>query len=143
MLFCCQICNQRHKGSHFPLIDEARRAKSHHDDVKNEVPLFIHPAEENPHDFLEFREEYLHATDGNQRGTATIDMLGLNRELIAERRRDALYLLKALIEYRELLELSVAAHPDLPSKNQIDAIDAQLERRASDSAEYAAMVRRF
>lgn len=103
LLFCCQICNQRQKGNLFPLIDHARRAKSHHDDIKNEQPLFIHPPEEEPQEFLEFHEEYLCATHGNKRGTVTIDVLGLNRELIAERRNDALAVLTALIECRDLL----------------------------------------
>ena len=80
-------------------------------------------------------------TEGNQRGTVTIEVLGFNRELIAERRKDALAILKTLIHCRDLLELRVAKHPDPLSKNQIAAIDAQLDRCVSDSAEYAAMVR--
>ncbi len=83
LLFCCQLCNQRFKGNHFPLIDDTQRAKSHHDDIKNEQPLFIHPAIEDPSDFLEFDKEYLCAIDDNARGKATIEALGLNRDKLA------------------------------------------------------------
>jgi uncharacterized protein (TIGR02646 family) len=141
LLFCCQICNQRNKGNHFPLINDANRARSHHDDIKHEQPLFINPADEDPREFLEFREEYVCATDGNSRGAQTIDVLGLNRELIAERRGDLLAKLKILIVCREQLKAKPGGHPDPLSKNHIAMINAHLERCASDSAEYAAMVR--
>jgi uncharacterized protein (TIGR02646 family) len=141
LLFCCQICNQRFKCNHFPLIDGDRRAKSHDDDIEKEQPLFIHPAEEDPHEFLDFNQEYLRAIDGNKRGEVTIDVLGLNRELIAERRRDLLAVLRMLIETRELLANEFAKEPNPKWANQIAPIDRLLEHRASDSGEYAAMVR--
>jgi uncharacterized protein (TIGR02646 family) len=141
LLFCCQICNQRHKGNHFPLFDDSRRAKSHQDDVKKEQPLFIHPAEEDPHEFVEFREEYLCATNGNRRGAVTIEMLGLNRELVAERRRDHLARVKTLIECREQFEAELVKRPNPSFNTQIAKINAELERCSSDFAEYAAMVR--
>ena len=40
LLFCCQICNQRFKRNLFPLVDPARRAETHHDDLSSEQPLF-------------------------------------------------------------------------------------------------------
>ena len=61
LLFCCQLCNQRFKGNDFPLIDVTRRAKSHHDSIRAEQPLFIHPAIGDPSLFLEFRAEYISA----------------------------------------------------------------------------------
>ena len=76
LLFCCQLCNQRFKRNHFPLADETKRARSHHEDIKNEQPLLIHPAQDDPGMFLEFNEEYLRAINGNQRGKATIEILG-------------------------------------------------------------------
>ena len=123
MLFCCQICNQRHKRNYFPLVDAKKRARSHHDDVTKEQPLFIHPAEEDPHEFLEFNEEYLRAIGGNKRGEVTIEVLGLNRELIAERRRDVLAVLQTLIETRDLLASEFAKEPNPKWANQIAAID--------------------
>jgi hypothetical protein len=83
----------------------------------------------------------LYATKGNPRGTITIDVLGLNRELIAERRRDLLATMKALIGLRERYESLVATHSSPTLRTEIAEINAQLERLSSDSAEYAAMVR--
>ena len=141
LLFSCQICNQRHKRNYFPLVDAKKRARSHHDDVTEEQPLFIHPAEEDPHEFLEFNEEYLRPIGGNKRGEVTIEVLGLNRELIAERRRDVLAVLQPLIEIRELLASEFAKEPNPKWANQIAAIDGNLNQCTSDSGEYAAMVR--
>jgi hypothetical protein len=36
LLFCCQICNQRHKRNLFPLTDPSQRATSHHDEIASE-----------------------------------------------------------------------------------------------------------
>jgi uncharacterized protein (TIGR02646 family) len=141
LLFCCQICNQRNKGHHFPLADAACRARSHLDDIKNEQPLFIHPAEEDPNEFLEFNQEYLRAIDGNPRGKVTIDTLGLNRELIAERRRDVLAELRLLIGVRAEFEREVAQQSNPSWEEQIGKINRHLDRCAADSAEYASMVR--
>jgi uncharacterized protein (TIGR02646 family) len=141
LLFCCQICNQRHKRSLFPLTDADKRAKSHHYDIKNEQPLFINPAIEDPSAFLEFHEEYVRSVDGNPRGTATVDALGLNREELAEMRRDVLGPIKVLIDCRELIVNQLASDPKPDLLDQLAAINAQLVQCAKDSAQYAAMVR--
>jgi len=141
LLFCCQLCNQAFKRNHFPLADDTKRARTHHDDLKNEQPLLIHPAQDDPREFLEFNEEYLRAIDGNQRGKATIEVLGLNRERIAGVRRTALARLKLLIKSRELFARQVAEHPNPELVELLAMIDAQLVESTSDSAEYAAMFR--
>ena len=66
------------------------RAESHHHDISDESPLFIHPSDDNPQDFIAFREEIAYAIDGNDRGKTTIDALGLNRPDLEEMRRDRL-----------------------------------------------------
>ena len=111
LLFCCQLCNQRFKGNQFPLLDATRRAKSHHDDINNEQPLFVHPAMEDPSLFLEFRAEYLLASGGNMRGKATIEALGLNREELVEAHRDFLAQIKVLIECRKQFANQLASNP--------------------------------
>jgi uncharacterized protein (TIGR02646 family) len=141
LLFCCQICNQRQKRSYFPLLDANERARSHNDDIKKEKPLLINPAEEDPERFIEFNEEYVRAIDGNARGEVTIDVLGLNRDVIAERRRDALAVLKNLIACRALLAKGLSTDHNHESRRQIVKIDGLLKHRVSDSGEYAAMVR--
>ncbi len=71
----------------------------------------------------------------------TIDALDLNREPIVEKRRDWLAGIQELLECRELLADKLASHSDAKCENRVLAIDAHLKRCASDSAEYAAMVR--
>ena len=141
LLVSCQLCNQRHKANHFPLVDNTQRAKSHRDDIKNEKPLLIHPAEEAPEDFLEFHGANVRAIDGNERGAVTIEMLKLNRPAILERRLDALAILVKEIKTRELLCALLAKDSDPVIANEIVAIDERLEEFVVDSAEYAAMVR--
>jgi hypothetical protein len=141
LLFCCQLCNQRFKGNHFPLMDATQRAKSHHDDIKNEQPLFIHPAMEDPSDFLEFDEQYLCAIDDNVRGQATIEALGLNRDKLVEKRGDALKKLKLLIKFRDHISSQIIEKSVPELVDQLTEIDEHLSDCTSDSGEYAAMVR--
>jgi hypothetical protein len=103
--------------------------------------LFINPATDDPSQFLEFNEEYVRAIEGNQRGTVTIDALELNREPIAEKRRDRLAGIVQLLECRELLAGKAGSLSDASWEHRLLAIDAHLKRCASDSAEFAAMVR--
>ncbi len=145
LFFCCPLCNQRFKRNHFPLTDDTRRAISHHDRIEVEEPLLIHPALEDPAEFLEFDGEYVRPVNGNSRGVATIGILGLNREEIAEKRRHVLGLIKDLIACRELFAIQVKDHPDQEYLKRLAAIDERLDWYEkvyrSDSAEYAAMIR--
>ena len=113
----------------FPLRNAGQRARSHHDDSAAEEALFIDPGAMNPEEFIAFRQEYPYAIDDNDLGRMTIDALGLDREALAERRRDhltALLLVKALAE------------SDSPEAD--DARD-YLHRSIQDTAEYASMAR--
>ncbi len=129
LFFSCQICNQRYKKNLFPLRNPDRRARSHHDDVSAEEALFIDPGAMNPEDYISFRQEYPYPIDGNDLGRTTIEALGLDRETLAERRRDRL---------ETLLLLKALAESDSPEAD--DARD-YLHRSIQDSAEYAAMAR--
>lgn len=145
LLFCCQLCNQRFKRNHFPLADASRRARSHHDRIEAEQPLFVHPAREHPAAFLEFNEEYLLPIGGSPRGQATIEALGLNREKLAEKRRDILRLIKDLIECHKLFAVQVDKDPSPENVRIFGEIDDRLawhiKKYDLDSAEYAAMIR--
>jgi len=129
LLYACQLCNQRFKKNLFPLRDPAKRARSHRDDVSQEEPLLINPADADPAEFIGFREEIPYAIDDNPSGRATIAALGLDREALNERRRDKLGMLKAL---------RVVASLDLAEAR--DARDL-LDQAVLPSAEYAAMAR--
>ena len=56
LLLSCQLCNQRHKKNYFPLSNNDNRAIATQNIVV-EQPLFIHPANDNPEDFIYFKEE--------------------------------------------------------------------------------------
>jgi len=129
LFFSCELCNQRYKKNLFPLRNPRRRARSHHDDPATEEALFIDPGTMNPEEFISFRQEYPYAIDDSDLGRITIDALGLEREALAERRRDHLDL---------LLLVKVLAESDSPY-----AAEARdyLERSIQDSAEFAAMAR--
>jgi uncharacterized protein (TIGR02646 family) len=145
LFFCCSLCNQKFKGNHFPLADATERATSHHDDIEEEEPLLLHPEIDDPALFLEFNGEYVRAIEGNPRGEATNEILGLNREEIVERRRDLIDFIKALIDCRELIARQARENPGPESLRRLAVVDECLDRYAekyhSDSAEYAAMVR--
>ena len=145
LFFCCTLCNQRFKRNHFPLEDATRRAVSHHDDIETEQPLLIHPEVDDPASFLEFEEEYIRAIDGHPRGEATIEILGLNRAEIVEKRRDVLDPIRDLLDCRELIARRAEKDPGPEGQRLLRAIDDLIERYAekyrSDSAEYAAMIR--
>jgi uncharacterized protein (TIGR02646 family) len=143
LMFCCQVCNQRFKGNLFPLVDPALRARTHHDDLTSEAPLFLHPGIDDPAEYLDFREEYLFPIGGNPRGATTIEALGLNREPLAKVRRDHLALFRTLVDARKLLAIEVArqANPDPEFVKKMSELDALVARFVQDSAQYAAMAR--
>jgi uncharacterized protein (TIGR02646 family) len=96
LLFSCEICNSRFKGNLFPLSNPAARARKPEDDLALEQPLFVNPAVEDPAAHIGFREEYPFAVNGSARGEATWKALGLDREKLAEIRRDHLQTVKTL-----------------------------------------------
>ena len=90
LFFACQLCNQSFKKNLFPLADPTRRARSHLDDLAAEEPMLIHPADEEPGAFIAFREEMAFPINDHPRARTTIEVLGLNREALAEMRLDRL-----------------------------------------------------
>lgn len=96
LFLVCDACNQQHKGNLFPLASPHRRAQSHRDDEGVEDPLLIDPQRDDPEAHITFKQEVAVSVDGSLRGETTISVLGLNREKLLDRRRDALNDLKLL-----------------------------------------------
>jgi len=90
LFLSCQKCNQRHKKNKFPLSTPASRATSHHASIVNEGPLFVHPTDDDPEQFIGFRDEVPYAINGNARGKSTIEELGLKRQELTDHRADYL-----------------------------------------------------
>lgn len=148
LLLCCQLCNQRFKGNLFPLARRSRRAKSHRHDIRREKPLLINPATEDPAEFLEFRENLIPAIDDNPRGAETIEVFGLNRKELDDKRltwflwfRRLIPQIVELIETRESLASRFDEDPSPESRDHLAKVGAELERFIGDSAEYTAMIR--
>lgn len=135
LLFACEVCNRRHKARLFPLADPARRARTPDDDLAAEAPLFVDPSLDDPGEHITF-----HGADPcarSERGSATIDALGLDREPLRERRMTRLEHLRFL---RDVVALAV----------DNDALGAVAERAhrhlrqaVAPTSEYAAMARAF
>ncbi len=131
LFLACQICNQRFKKDLFPLENPSRRARSHRTDVAREKPLFLDPGKDDPSAHIGFRQEYLFAKNDSPRGQSTIDMLGINRAILAERRRDHI---------EQIRLISALANSDLPESQE--ARD-YLQRAVTPKAEYSAATSAF
>ncbi len=131
LLFCCEICNSRHKKNLFPLADPRARARTPDDDLTIEEAMFIDPAREDPEAHIGFREEYPFAINGSPRGEATWRALGLDREQLAEVRRTRLAIVRVLTKVRD-----GTASASLRSE-----ADELLSKMTSNEGEWSAMVR--
>lgn len=144
LFFACQICNQRHKKNHFPLATARTRARSHHDDLSREDPLFADPQAEDPQEFIGFREEVAFAIDGNPRGKAMIEYFGLDRPEIVERRDEHLARIRLLKEtYLLFRQREQQGRLDEESRNSMLTILELFQSIAQPDAEYSSMMTAF
>ena len=118
-----------------PQIVNLLSSLSHHTDLSIEQPLFIDPAKDDPEQYISFREEVPYPIDGNERGHATIEQLGLNRKELREVRLDHYRMLRTL---HELLELAKDFPDDAATVEKARALLAQA---VQSSAQYAGMAR--
>ena len=136
----CELCNRRHKGELFPLVNGEQRVSSHHRsaDLEREQPLFIDPGCEDPTELIEFRREYAAPVQGNARGLATREALQLNRDRLAEHRRERLALLRLSV-----MVLARAIHRKLPDDGERELMMALsfIIDAAAASGEYSSMTR--
>jgi hypothetical protein len=106
LLLACIRCNQGNKGkdgtgygklNYFPVEGEYASAPG---EEKKEKALFVHPVQEDPEPWFVFDEAtgILGAVDNNPRAVWCIERLGLNRELLPERRRDVFVSFSSLLE---------------------------------------------
>ena len=132
LFLACQLCNQSFKKNLFPLADPTSRARSHLDDLAAEQPMLIHPADEEPSAFIGFRAEMAFPIDDDPRARGTIEVLGLNREELAEFRLDHLAPFKHLLR----------ALPLLPADSEeARDIQALMEQAVLPRAQYSSMAR--
>lgn len=132
----CTTCNKK-KSILFPLEDEATRARSHHDNIEDEKPLFINPAVNDPQEHIYFhREEPIPITEI---GRKTIESLKLRRPALQEARREWLTVLE------DLRDLIVAGENfDNPNmQKQIKKAKHLLETAVRPQSQFSSMVQDF
>lgn len=133
LFLSCEVCNQIHKRSLFPLADPTRRARTHTQTLADESPLLLDPAGDDPERSIGFRREVPFGRDS--RGAATIQCLKLDRTALCERRADHLAYFKAFLHIVEISERSVERPPEA------DEALTWLQHMSSDRGAYAAAVR--
>ena len=140
LFLSCQLCNQRFKRERFPVRVQKRRARSHKADLSKEDSLLIYPANA-PELYLTFSGEMAVPVKRNTRGRVTIEVMGLNRPELVERRLERRRVLLTARDARD--ELLRRTPPPIPAKAQavLNALEAILRNAVADEAEYAAMAR--
>lgn len=147
LFFSCPTCNRSYKKSLFPLADSFKRATSHSQDISEETPLFIDPQQENPEDYIGFEGYGAIAIDDNQKGSTTIDKLGINkREALVESRRQWYQICKSLYQAIHVIKGLIEGHGiDAVTKDEGETFlihaQQQLEEAQKDEAEFASMIR--
>lgn len=150
LYLACQLCNQRHKGNYFPLVNPAVRACAHTDALAAEQSLLPDPATEDPAVHLTFVQDAAQALD--VRGACCIWVFGLDRPELIKRRLEKLRALK-YTQFFGGLDLRLPLNPAIATFLQearltyaegVEMVtDAQRtwEESALDPAEFAGMVR--
>ena len=137
LLVSCEQCNSSHKGNLFPLAIQKRRARSHHDDITKEQPLFIDPAREDPRRHIRFHGQAAYGI--TKRGRETIRGMGLGREDLEEARIEKLELLRTLHLLVKLKKDSVEPN----DQNAVEKARRFLAEAVLPNAEHSAMARDF
>jgi uncharacterized protein (TIGR02646 family) len=134
----CLACNSSFKRDFFPLIDPAKRARSHHDEISNEEPLLIDPSKENPRDHIRFNLDMPEPYLNSEKGKITIEIFKLDNEkkrlnLIKAR----LKFLNILRSFRRVIEFSIVAPEEIEEYKQF------LIESIQPSSEYSSMAKDY
>lgn len=138
LFWSCQICNRTNKKDFFPLIDPAKRVRSHKGDLAIEEPLLLNPsAPEDPRNHIKFRGNL--AFGVTKRGRTTIEIVDLNRTDLAEERLDHLKKLRGLLDIVRLCERNM--EPD--DAELVHNASRQLALAVQPTAKFSAMAADF
>ena len=96
LFFVCSACNSAgNKGNLFPLVNESKRAKSHHDNIDQEESLLIDPnGTKDPRDHIYFETQFVKdksivfVKGKSIYGKKTIETCGLDREELNDKRAE-------------------------------------------------------
>lgn len=130
-----QAINVSHKRNFFPLADEAKRARNHHQDIVNEAPLLIDPGKEDPREHIRFRSDEPVPHQYSKRGEVTIRILKLRHPELADARRRKIGELNIM---RQALE--VLLNKDINNnQDTIISLRRRLEQAVLPEAEFSSM----
>ena len=107
LLFSCEICNRKYKRNEFPLDNELTRKPfhSHPNLLSNEDRLLINPIEDNPSDYITFKEEIPIPKNGSRKGATSIKVFGLER--LNESRLENLKAIKSALTFLNVDETNI------------------------------------
>lgn len=130
LLFICTRCNTN-KGSYFPLENPTKRVKNHSELISVEIPLFIHPALDNPLEHITFHNEaVVGLTD---KGDTTIEYMGLKRTDLFESR------LKVFKDFKDFIHLAKGLYNQENNIELYNQVIQRIKEYISPSAEHSAM----
>lgn len=130
LYYSCEICNNK-KGNLFPLDDNSKRARDHHDDIDLERPLLVDPGgAEDPRNHIGFYQEI--PIGKSKQGRVTIEILCLDRRCLNEARKERLEVLK---RFHDIVRLSpyFTDEPQLAQKAK-DFLDSAVKACAEFSS---------
>jgi uncharacterized protein (TIGR02646 family) len=134
----CHECNSTYKQTVFPLSNPTRRARSHHDDVGLEHPLFVHPTLQDPRDHIRFHQDT--PVHRSQIGLITIRGVGLRRSGLREAR---LIELKRLRYFKKVIEGSQKQPRSQVLRDLADEARAFLREAINSEALFSSMAQDF
>ncbi len=143
-LISCKICNSDYKNNRFPLLSDGKRACCEQDDLSLEKPVLLHPVDENPEEFIDYRWEGSNghlvkavAMDRHGRGKMTVNRLtGINHQTAMEKRAE---LLPHLKDVSKLLQLSIF----LKNEEMVEKYAERIGKYTSSDSEFAGFQRAF
>lgn len=139
LLLSCAECNRRYKKTYFPLADPTKQARSHHDDLARERPLFVDPVGQNPRDHIRFVEDL--PTGITEEGRVTIEGIGLRRNQgLQDERLDWLRLVDA---FYDILALSTEKPNSDMHKEKATRARKLIEAAAQPDAKFSSMIRDY
>lgn len=141
LFLSCQLCNQRFKRNCFPLRHPNFRARSPRHKLQKESPLLIDPSADYPEKHLTFVGESAVAMNGSEKGKVTIEVLGLDRAELLERRLKRHIQLLLLLDTCSVLSQTVVTNPSKSIQGLIQRILTHIDEARRVDAEYSAMAR--
>ena len=128
--------NVSHKRNLFPLDNESKRARNHHQDIANEVPLLIDPGREDPREHIRFHNDEPIACKGSTRGDVTIKVLNLRHPDLAYARQQKII---ELILMKDALEVFLSKGINDNNNKVIKDIYEAMSKAVLSEAEFSSM----